>query len=537
MRFKEFLTVNEAVAYVRNLNKQDMDLYGPQKFGWWDVYVAYPRAGGDFERRWANDKPGIFPFNDVRWHLTQTGILQKMTQAFNEAAQKLSGLGFPKSGGICVVRDFSKEVNQITGGGVGGHADHSNHAFAIDWSINPRYIVHEHAHMIWWHLPKPNRKLFQNWYYTNVDQAKLSPEVSYQHLTGNMESWEVEEKLENLIDQRAPWIVNDIIENTGISPDAINRVKSASPEDVAIHRLAFRPLHFIPARLKNNEYMSRISGPRMNVPANTKVKIAIVADQKRFLVDYMEGYGTYSIEPPVPASEISKHVYIDPELLTDEQRQQLDAKFPDDGYEYELYLDKKLEPTITKALQQGMDRIANELNLFGKSSSHYDKFFKAEQVFKMPQAAYKIFYNNMMVYDAGHMDGLTTAVKETLLALERSGKEIMGEMPQTVPQPRSMYSSIQGPEADPYRNLMAKRGIVPTPYSAANVDELWAETVENAAYGGTNVSPELKKLLVTVLSGPAGVVGQDWRKVDGKIVKDPKSPRKGRYEPIRHKMQ
>ena len=54
--------------------------------------------------------------------------------------------------------------------------------------------------------------------------------------------------------------------------------------------------------------------------------------------------------------------------------------------------------------------------------------------------------------------------------------------------------------AKPWRNAAYDQGLVPSSYGAANVDELWATAVEDAALGG-NVPPKLKKLIWNTING------------------------------------
>lgn len=523
MRFREFLS-NETVAYVHSLGK-NTDLYGPQKFAWWDVYVARPPR---------SPTPSVFPFREIQPYLQENGLLAKMTKSFNDASYGLAGLGFQRSGGVCVIRDFSTEVNQITGGGVGGHADSPHHAFAIDWSISPQTIVHEHAHMVWKYLPKPNRQFFENWFRTNVDNKRFAPNDAYQQLRPNIESYEVEDKLDELIAKRSAWVASDIVERIGISPASVNRVRSSPPGVENIHRLTLRPLYFAPMRLKNAETMERISGGYVKVPANSEVKVAIVADHARFLVDYNEKSAKYSIM--VPADQIANKVYIDPTLLTKEQQDQIAEPFIEPQYEYDLYINPKFKDVVSKALVNGMEKIASSLNVFGKVSDNpYEKYYQAAQVFDQvdnPNAIYRE-YENAVISRAPFpsIDNFQKAILDVLHRLRKSGEEILENQPETVPQPRSKYGPLDKPDADPYRQMMAKQGIVPSPYAAANVGELWAELVEEAAFGGKSVSPELKKMLVRVLSGPVEVIGQNWRKPGGRIIKNPDAPRKGFHHP------
>lgn len=74
---------------------------------------------------------------------------------------------------------------------------------------------------------------------------------------------------------------------------------------------------------------------------------------------------------------------------------------------------------------------------------------------------------------------------------------------------------IDLPAGEKLRQAIAKQGIVPTSYAAANYDELWAVTVQKAALmterhprqsalGPPKVSRELRKLLYDILSGTVG---------------------------------
>ena len=62
------------------------------------------------------------------------------------------------------------------------------------------------------------------------------------------------------------------------------------------------------------------------------------------------------------------------------------------------------------------------------------------------------------------------------------------------------YSRIGKKEGSKLRDLIHQQGTVPSPYGAANIDELWAVSVEYAAMDW-KISRNLKKLIYSTITG------------------------------------
>ena len=90
--------------------------------------------------------------------------------AFKEARNKISKMGFPAMHANVVFKDLSEEVNQNTGGGVGGQAHQKGKymAIGIDQISNPEYfvklIIHEWAHLWMFNNSKGFKKAVKEYY-------------------------------------------------------------------------------------------------------------------------------------------------------------------------------------------------------------------------------------------------------------------------------------------------------------------------------------------------------------------------------------
>jgi hypothetical protein len=105
-------------------------------------------------------------------------LKEKMVNACTEARKIITKMGFPSMHSNILLKDLSKEVNWVTGGGVGGYAKRKGKYMEISLNqINsPNYlirlIVHEWAHLWMFNNSKGFKNAVKEYYNTLLKQYK-----------------------------------------------------------------------------------------------------------------------------------------------------------------------------------------------------------------------------------------------------------------------------------------------------------------------------------------------------------------------------
>lgn len=164
--------------------------------GWFDTYVVQELGGGgpqaglernlrdrgiDPKKHWKTihthkdytasrkklwDEPSIF-LPDA----TAGSDFPNVRKAIETATGKLQRLGLPRQRRVLVLTDLRAERNPLTGGGVAGYAHKQQHGIEVDltWILKqPKLLLHEFAHHVWFQLPADARRYFTDWYTQNV---------------------------------------------------------------------------------------------------------------------------------------------------------------------------------------------------------------------------------------------------------------------------------------------------------------------------------------------------------------------------------
>lgn len=84
--------------------------------------------------------------------------------------------------------------------------------------------------------------------------------------------------------------------------------------------------------------------------------------------------------------------------------------------------------------------------------------------------------------------------KKSSIQNEKIFKEILTRM-------KFKFSGLESQEASKLRAIAYEKGLTPSEYAGKNPGELWAETVRYASEPNNSVSAELKKALISVISG------------------------------------
>ena len=107
-------------------------------------------------------------------------LKEKMTDACTEARKIITKMGFPSMHSNILLKDLSKEVNWVSGGGVGGYATRKGKymTVSLDYINNPNYlikvIVHEWAHLWMFNNSKGFKGAVKEYYNTLLNQYKTN---------------------------------------------------------------------------------------------------------------------------------------------------------------------------------------------------------------------------------------------------------------------------------------------------------------------------------------------------------------------------
>jgi len=135
-------------------------------------------------------------------------LKENITNACTEARKKINKMGFPSMHSNILLKDLSEQVNQNTGGGVGGYATSKGKYMAIglDSIDNPNYlievIIHEWAHLWMFNNSEGFKRAVREYYETLLNQYKTNLSIAqkerekkpFKNIT-KYNSWELSEKL------------------------------------------------------------------------------------------------------------------------------------------------------------------------------------------------------------------------------------------------------------------------------------------------------------------------------------------------------
>lgn len=494
----------EAVQLVRGF--QDSHNVSPLgKLGWWSVFSAK-----DPNDRGQNDAhpaaAAISKYIPADFDHIVSMKDSHVRPVFEEAAQRLASLGFPRMHANVVIVDLKDEVNDITGGGVGGYANSSKHGFTVSRNhINANIIIHEHAHMYWFNLPKSSQQYFKTYYQDAVQSDKAaSPQDMWAHSGESFdpkglgkaieESWGgFKEDLERLIGHSLESFFH-------IQLAAANEDESRLIESTVLTRFgescmaeAKEEIH-MESSLRGN---SKVIKPGMHV---------LVEKFEKYIIGWRpdgDRAGRYEYPKPLTYDRMHNLVTFKKELLYEKQLEKM-KKMTKMGSDKpsRFFAPNKQKEEIEDLFQ---DAAKNAARNFTFSGGRHGTTFSGDQLFPRGR-----FYQTWMSrigrrFKAGKIHNID-GIKQTYIdSMMSQAKGDMSASPANISAGdlrNKGYDkmNIGNKEGSNLRNLFHQKGAVPSPYAAANVDELWAVAVEHAAMN-QNVSRELKKLIYSTISG------------------------------------
>jgi hypothetical protein len=497
LNFKNWI---EAVQLVRGY--QDSHNVSPLgKLGWWTVYSAKqpdktgPIGGGSMGYNFSQQPDHVVDTRDTH-----------VRPIFEEAAQRLASLGFPRMHSNVVIVNLDDMPNPITGGGVGGYAENKKHGFTVARNnINVDTIIHEHAHMYWFNLPKDSQQYFKTYYQDAVQSDKAaSPQDMWAHSGESFDSKGLGKALEeswNGFKEDLERLIGSSLESFfHIQLAAANEDESRLIESTVLTRFGESCM----AEAKEEIHMesslrggSKVIRPGMHV---------LVEKFENYIVGWRsdnERAGRYEYPKPLTYDRMHNLVTFKKELLYEKQLEKMKkmTKMASDKPSRFFAPNKKKEE-IEELFEDAAKNVARYFTFGG---GRHGTTFNADQLFPYPR-----FYPTWMSrigrrFKAGKIQNVD-GIKQTYIdSMMSQAKGDMSTSPANIAAGdlrKKGYDkmNIGNKEGSNLRNLFHQKGAVPSPYAAANVDELWAVAVEHAAMN-RSVSRELKKLIYSTISG------------------------------------
>lgn len=490
----------ETVQLLKNNSQNRLVNLG--KLGWWTVYYTLPGTKNN-SNEFINYNSYLNSVKTKQNNLIpQLVDIDKIRNIFNEAAYRLSKLGFPQMGQVVVIKDYDSN-NPITGGKSAGAQYRKEHGIIIDSNhVDLETIIHEHAHAYWHNLPKHNKAFFQNYYIENVKKVKLPSEDLWQAAHYNsdaeLDDYQLSEGWEEFIKQL----------NISIGVDnyfqLINASKSDNEQEIIAILSTPQNGNRVNGILKTDLTLQTFSGKHIN--AKTGNVVEIERYNNKFIINYYKdsnNYDRYEYPKSLEINDLLKIVEFNSNTLSEYQKQKFNSSKEIVKTNPLQFFVGKDKDKIENAFFKSLEAIASKFNI-GKHKTYYSKY-GLDQLFNK----YFNYYNSWMAVVSRRLKNNkindADSLKQAYLDVIKKSikKDFIKELPSSLNDkdlPDMSKISLDKPEAELFRMLIAKSGATVSAYGAANIDELWATTVE---YAATNrqVPPVLKKLIYKTISG------------------------------------
>jgi hypothetical protein len=562
MDFRQWLITEEAIFLKNLLNTHHIVYLG--KIGLWNVYSAIlgpltryadeispagaPRIitaqeykdfhGNSMSQQGRRTHGSFSPIKNP--HIEN---FQKIKKYCEEATYLLARIGFPRYTTNMVIMDLSKEVNHITGGGVGGMAINKQHAFAVEMASLEysatsfiRTVIHEHAHM-WWAnvLTKNSKDTFIKWYNDNVSNWITKPDNFTTY--ADAQTYDIDAIKKKIINElpKSGWSVFlDRLEHlTKMSLESYFKLRKAidnkSESEMIEH--AAMPVFGHMAECILRKDVAFNYGRTKTLSAGTQVTAERV-NGGYFLVyydpkdtDYSRKYETELIS----FDDLQKYAEFKLEILRDDRKERAIKGMAIGKKKHTAFLVPQDKPDEIRKI---FDETAAYLfNYYARDQqgNHYEYDPRINSSLCNWFATW-----TSVIGRRGKNDKLHTPddVKKAFVDVMNNKLYFPADMKPSNVQAQfhakahAIRSYISAPAGHKLRTMIQQQGVTPTDYAASNWDELWADTVEDLAMAGVSeipgptiqllhlqhmgvkfkqqTSPELKKVLLTVLRGDSG---------------------------------
>lgn len=490
LNFKPFYELQEVVKLLRN-ETATFAILNAGLMGWWNVFITLENSS--LQNR-------IYTLNDYLNLMQSSGksvdpIIEKLPEIkkeFENAAYKLASLGFPKMRQRALIEAHST-MNQ----GAAGLAYKNDHGIKISKNHIKEYvIIHEHAHMYWFNLPKENRAFFEKHYKeTVINTQKYDPYDVWKIKHGNNNpKFDIDKNLLlNLCRSFGENVFNlkDVSEkNIYMDTNRFFKLKEAinsknEQKIIAAAVLRYKGSH-CRAKLKKTLNSEFVEG-----------QIIDVESHQDFIINKLNRKGFQDEYPkPLTEEQLFEFVEFDISYLTERELE---------AYEDSLKM-AKLNPFHIFASEDKKEEIEEGFKEIVKNYLYNDpnkpkqkqmnvkydiKHFNLNRIFTSWVAVISRRFKNDKI---STYDDFIKAVFDTLVKkINTSSFE-----PDFTSE---KYKNWDDESMIHWRKASEKLGYSANEYGAKNVYELWATAVEYAAMQRNSIHPQLLKLIYKTING------------------------------------
>lgn len=497
MQFAQWL--NESAQIIRSHldTYQVVDL---GTIGWWRVYstVKTTRPPGKVLSLQEYQSGNYLPDPWIK-------NLSQLHNILNESVKRLSYLGFRQMRTNLIITDLTDKTNHITGvpSGVAGSAHRKEHGIVVSKKVDINTVVHEHAHMIWFQLPKPNKEFFQNYFRKNVLGFKPSLEQVWKLSDVRGDKNKLIETIKTFGWESFRDNLQHTLKSSFETYFNVNNAQNKS--DIIRDAVLYNFGTFCPAILKVDLNFQAISGwGGQMVSAGTRILVERAT--RYILVYYTDPKIGRKIEYPKPIEkeQLDQFVEFREDLLEGHYLETFQRNYEAAKNPVQWWAGKKHVDFINEAFKKATESIASSYRITQRGGTQY----RAEQLFS-PRFNYYTSWVSMIgrrvkADKIKSVDDFKQVFTEVMLKAARlfDHNTMPGKMvPWEFDNSRVEADKLEKPEGKGLRNLIAQAGLTPSDYAASNVHELWAVTVEMAAEDLQSITPELRKLIYATING------------------------------------
>jgi hypothetical protein len=390
--------------------------------------------------------------------------------AFKEARNKISKMGFPAMHANVVFKDLSKEVNQNTGGGVGGEAHRKGKymSIGIKYISDPEYfvkvIIHEWAHLWMFNNSKGFKKAVKEYYNDILNSNK--PKLQYAET-------ELPYEDRSLVFKQLQDIWIPMIER--LFSDEVKNDWQANQYILNYNHLTINDAEYLP-------HLSQLRGISKQNFSDVSVGDEIYLDKVNngWLIGSVKNINNINRsrrEINIPFDQLLSYVDIAPE--------EIERRFNEIKKPYRpvsaIELRKQVAKYVANRIEQALSNTMTKLRIYNYTPDIYKNF---------KDAALKILLPNVLKYLRNIVkkprlgDGLynkfwlTPASNANITYTKEFGKILLDSQNNKKREELNQFSNLSGKDKSSYREQMKDLVNWADSYGMSNDDELWATGIE-----------------------------------------------------------
>ena len=390
--------------------------------------------------------------------------------AFKEARNKISKMGFPAMHANVVFKDLSEEVNQNTGGDVGGQAHQKGKymAIGIKYISNPEYfvklIIHEWAHLWMFNNSKGFKKAVKEYYKDLLDGFKPKAQHNETELSDENRSLifkQLEKEWIPMINKR---LFSDVVKNEWQTNQYI----------LNYNHLTINDAEYLP-------HLSQLRGISKQKFSDISVGDEIYLDKVNngWLIGSVKNINNINRsrrEMNIPFDQLLSYVDSTPEEIERQFNEIKKPYRPVSAIELRKQVAKYVTNAVERALSNTMYNIMKTFGIYNYKPDIYKNF---------KDAALKILLPNVLKYlrnivkkprlgsdDEVYSKFWTTPVSKAGISYIKEFTRIL------LDSQLNQFSNLSGKDKSSYREQMKDLVEWTDSYGMSNDDELWATGVE-----------------------------------------------------------